>query len=148
MTTTKIALTIAGSDSAGGAGIQADLRTFAFHRVHGASVITCVTAQNTVGVKKVEAISLATIAQQIEAVTEDLQVDAVKTGMLLDRAIIEVVSSYNFKNLVLDPVMVSRSGAQLIDDLADFTALNAIRFDDDYRISTALPGYSIDMNSA
>ena len=118
MTTTKIALTIAGSDSAGGAGIQADLRTFAFHRVPGASVITCVSAQNTVGVKKVEAISLATIAQQIEAVTEDLQVDAVKTGMLLDRAIIEVVSSYNFKNLVLDPVMVSRSGAQLIDDSA------------------------------
>ncbi len=112
---TKIALTIAGSDSGGGAGIQADLRTFAFHRVHGASAITCVTAQNTVGVKKVEAISLATITAQIEAVTEDLQVDAVKTGMLLNREILEAIAVYEFKNLVVDPVMVSRTGVQLID---------------------------------
>ena len=115
---TKIALTIAGSDSGGGAGIQADLRTFAFHQVHGASVITCVTAQNTIGVKKVEAISLETIKAQIEAVTEDLQVDAVKTGMLLNRVIIEMVALYDWKNLVLDPVMVSRTGVQLIDDSA------------------------------
>ena len=66
------ALTIAGSDSSGGAGVQADLRTFAFHCVHGASVLTCVTAQNTVGVTKVESISIATIIGQIEAVMEDL----------------------------------------------------------------------------
>ena len=115
---TKIALTIAGSDSGGGAGIQADLRTFAFHRTHGASVITCITAQNTMEVKKIEAISLATITAQIEAIIEDLPLDAVKTGMLLNREIIEIVARYQLKNLVLDPVMVSRTGVQLIDDVA------------------------------
>ncbi len=115
---TKVALTIAGSDSGGGAGIQADLRTFAFHRVHGASAITCITAQNTMGVKKVEAISLAAITAQIEAVMEDLPVDAVKTGMLLEREIVETVAQYKLNNLVLDPVMVSRTGVQLIDDRA------------------------------
>jgi hydroxymethylpyrimidine/phosphomethylpyrimidine kinase len=115
---TKIALTIAGSDSSGGAGIQADLRTFAFHGVHGASAIVCVTAQNTVGVVKVEAIDLATIIAQIEAVKSDLQVDAVKTGMLLERKIIEAIASYNFDNLVVDPVMVSRTGVRSIDALA------------------------------
>jgi hydroxymethylpyrimidine/phosphomethylpyrimidine kinase len=115
---TQIALTIAGSDSGGGAGIQADLRTFAFHGVHGASVITCVTAQNTVGVTKVEAISLATISAQIEAVKSDLQVNAVKTGMLLQPEVIEAIASCDFNNLVVDPVMVSRAGVRLIDDAA------------------------------
>ncbi len=115
---TQIALTIAGSDSSGGAGIQADLRTFAFHSVHGASVITCITAQNTVGVTKVEAISLAAIIAQIEAVKSDLQMGAVKTGMLLQKEIIEAIAAYDFKNLVVDPVMVSRTGVRLIDKAA------------------------------
>ena len=116
------ALTIAGSDSGGGAGVQADLRTFAFHCVHGASVLTCVTAQNTLGVTKVEPLTRPMIVGQIEAVMADLAVKAVKTGMLLNSEIIEAVAEQlkqrNVKQLVVDPVMVSRTGARLIDDLA------------------------------
>src|SRR6476661_8491985 len=99
-----VALTVAGSDSGGGAGIQADLRTFAFHCVHGTSALTCVTAQNTLGVMRVDALS----------------VDAVKTGMLLNREIMAAVAlqveALGIGNLVVDPVMVSRSGDRLIDD--------------------------------
>jgi hydroxymethylpyrimidine/phosphomethylpyrimidine kinase len=117
---TEIALTIAGSDSGGGAGIQADLRTFAFHCVHGASVLTCVTAQNTLGVRRVEAMSIPMVVAQIEAVASDLKVNAVKTGMLLNQEIIaavaEQVDKWNLHPLVVDPVMVSRTGAQLLDD--------------------------------
>jgi len=119
---TQVALTIAGSDSGGGAGIQADLKTFAMHCVHGASAITCVTAQNTLGVNRVEAMSAATVTAQVEAVTADLTVQAVKTGMLLNPEIIvavaQLVDKYSFKQLVVDPVMVSRTGVQLIDDRA------------------------------
>ncbi len=115
-----MALTVAGSDSGGGAGIQADLRTFAFHCVHGTSALTCVTAQNTLGVTRVDALSAEAVAAQIEAVVEDIGVDAVKTGMLLNREIMAVVASQvealNIRNLVVDPVMVSRSGDRLIDD--------------------------------
>ena len=118
---TKIALTIAGSDSGGGAGIQADLKTFAMHCVHGASVVCCVTAQNTTGVRSVGEISLSLVKSQIEAIAEDFNVDAVKTGMLLNSAIIQTVAQQikqqNWQ-LVVDPVMVSRTGAQLIDDQA------------------------------
>lgn len=117
---TKIALTIAGSDSGGGAGIQADLRTFAMHCVHGTSVLTCVTAQNTLGVTRVEAVSPEMVVAQIAAIVEDLTVAAVKTGMLLNQQIIEQVAAQitavNLPQLVVDPVMVSRSGARLIDD--------------------------------
>ncbi len=124
------ALTIAGSDSGGGAGVQADLRTFAFHRVHGASVLTCVTAQNTLGVTRVESISIPMIVSQIETVMEDLMVKAVKTGMLLNAEIIEVVSqqllSRKIEQLVVDPVMVSRTGAQLIDDRAIASLQNCL----------------------
>jgi hydroxymethylpyrimidine/phosphomethylpyrimidine kinase len=116
------ALTIAGSDSGGGAGIQADLRTFAFHCVHGTSAITCVTAQNTIGVTRVDAMSPETVLAQIDAITSDISIDAAKTGMLLNREIIEAVTErlekLNLKQLVVDPVMVSRTGAQLIDDRA------------------------------
>lgn len=119
---TKIALTIAGSDSSGGAGIQADLKTFALHCVHGASVITCITAQNTLNVDRVEAVSLPLVIAQIDSVARDLQVDAVKTGMLFNceiiEAIAEQIAKHNFRSLVVDPVMVSRSGVQLIDDSA------------------------------
>jgi hydroxymethylpyrimidine/phosphomethylpyrimidine kinase len=119
---TKIALTIAGSDSGGGAGIQADLRTFAFHRVHGASAITCVTAQNTVGVTDVIAISPEMVRAQLAAIFDDLSPHAIKTGMLLNREIIEAVATFlterSMTQLVVDPVMVSRAGVQLIDDRA------------------------------
>ncbi len=116
------AMTIAGSDSGGGAGIQADLRTFAFHCVHGACAITCVTAQNTVGVTRVDALPLESISAQIEAVVTDIPVLAVKTGMLLNSEIMRLtakkLTALGFSNLVVDPVMVSRTGAQLIDDSA------------------------------
>lgn len=86
---TKIALTVAGSDSGGGAGIQADLKTFAMHCVHGTSAIACVTAQNTVGVSQVAGMDPALVQAQIAAVADDLPVDAVKTGMLLNSEIID-----------------------------------------------------------
>ena len=115
-----VALTIAGSDSGGGAGIQADLRTFAFHRVHGTSALTCVTAQNTLGVTRVDALLAVAVTAQIEAVVSDIGVQAVKTGMLLNQEIITAVAeqAQRLPNLVVDPVMVSRTGAQLIDDTA------------------------------
>ncbi|MEM6253814.1 MAG: bifunctional hydroxymethylpyrimidine kinase/phosphomethylpyrimidine kinase [Cyanobacteria bacterium P01_D01_bin.156] len=118
--TPLVALTIAGSDSGGGAGIQADLRTFAFHRVHGTSALTCITAQNTQGVSRVDALKPEAVVAQIQAVVDDIGVQALKTGMLLNQPIIEAVASC-LKDLsdvscVIDPVMVSRTGAQLIDD--------------------------------
>lgn len=117
-----VALTIAGSDSGGGAGIQADLRTFAFHCVHGTSALTCVTAQNTLGVTRVDPLSPAAVIAQMQAVVTDIGVNAIKTGMLLNREIIEAVASelesWGAQNLVVDPVMVSRTGARLIDDQA------------------------------
>jgi hydroxymethylpyrimidine/phosphomethylpyrimidine kinase len=115
-----VALSIAGSDSGGGAGIQADLKTFAFHCVHGTSALTCVTSQNTQGVTRVDALPVAAVVAQIEAVVSDIGVQATKTGMLLNQEIINAVASQvktlGLDNLVVDPVMVSRTGAQLIDD--------------------------------
>jgi hydroxymethylpyrimidine/phosphomethylpyrimidine kinase len=134
MTTNKtfvpVALTIAGSDSGGGAGIQTDLRTFAFHCVHGTSAITCITAQNTVGVSRVDAIASDAVVAQIQAVLEDIGVQAAKTGMLLNQEIIlavaQQIAAYKINNLVVDPVMVSRTGAQLIDDNAVQTLRNTL----------------------
>ena len=118
----KVALTIAGSDSGGGAGIQADLRTFAFHCVHGTSAVTCVTAQNTLGVTRIDALPVESVIAQIQAVVEDISVQAAKTGMLLNQEIITAVAqqieSLKIDKLVVDPVMVSRTGAQLIDNNA------------------------------
>ena len=118
--TIPVALTIAGSDSGGGAGIQADLRTFSFHQVHGTSALTCVTAQNTTGVTRVDALPPEAVVAQIEAVTSDIGVQAAKTGMLLNQSIIEAVASHlgaqPIERLVVDPVMVSRTGAKLIDE--------------------------------
>jgi hydroxymethylpyrimidine/phosphomethylpyrimidine kinase len=115
-----IAMTIAGSDSGGGAGIQADLRTFAFHCVHGTSVLTCITAQNTQGVTRVDAMPTEAVSAQFEAVMIDMRVGAIKTGMLLNQEIIKTVAkklvAFGFGNVVVDPVMVSRTGAQLLDD--------------------------------
>lgn len=117
-----VALTIAGSDSGGGAGIQADLRTFAFHCVHGTSALTCITAQNTLGVTRVDALPAAAVIAQIQAVVQDISVQAVKTGMLLNQEIIiavaQQIEDLRITNLVVDPVMVSRTNAQLIDDAA------------------------------
>lgn len=114
------ALTIAGSDSCGGAGIQADLKTFSALGVYGASVITAITAQNTVGVKSVQAVTPEVLRDQLDAVFEDLEIDAVKTGMLHNpeaiRTVVEAVDRYHPRWLVVDPVMVSTSGYQLLTD--------------------------------
>ncbi|MEO0868057.1 MAG: bifunctional hydroxymethylpyrimidine kinase/phosphomethylpyrimidine kinase [Cyanobacteria bacterium J06642_11] len=116
----SVALTIAGSDSGGGAGIQADLRTFAFHRVHGTSALTCITAQNTQGVSRVDALTPEAVVAQIRAVVDDIGIHALKTGMLLNQPIIEAVADclqdLSDVGRVIDPVMVSRTGDQLIDD--------------------------------
>ena len=112
------ALTIAGSDSGGGAGIQADLKTFAAFGVYGTSVITAVTAQNTLGVTAIQEIDLAVIAGQIDAVMSDIGADAVKTGMLSNAEIIVTVAAgitrHGIRNLVVDPVMVAASGDRLL----------------------------------
>ncbi|HXH05802.1 MAG TPA: bifunctional hydroxymethylpyrimidine kinase/phosphomethylpyrimidine kinase, partial [Vicinamibacterales bacterium] len=115
----KVALTIAGSDSGGGAGIQADLRTFAAHRVFGTSAVTAVTAQNTLGVTAVHVVPADIVTAQIEAVAADFPLDAVKTGMLATAAIVEAVAaaiqSLQLPCVVVDPVMVAASGARLLE---------------------------------
>jgi hydroxymethylpyrimidine/phosphomethylpyrimidine kinase len=115
-----IALSIAGSDSGGGAGIQADLKAFARCGVHGMTAITAITAQNTVGVSAVEAVSPATIVAQVRAVAEDIGIDAVKIGMLGSaetvEAVVEALALVGGAPVVLDPVMVAESGAVLLDD--------------------------------
>lgn len=112
------ALTIAGSDSGGGAGIQADLKTFAALGVYGASVITAITAQNTRGVTGVQEIEPSLVAAQIDAVMEDIGADGVKTGMLSSAPIIETVAArvrhHRIEMLVVDPVMVAKSGDRLL----------------------------------
>ena len=116
-----VALTIAGSDSGGGAGIQADLKTFAALGVHGASAIACLTAQNPKRVLAVEPCSPKMLRQQIEAVFEELQPTAVKTGMLCLAGNVRVVAEFFKKrkcSLVVDPLMISTSGAKLIEPAA------------------------------
>ena len=111
-------LTIAGSDSSGGAGVQADLKTFAALRVYGTSAITALTAQNTTAITGVFEIPPEFVAAQIDAVVTDIRPDAVKTGMLASAAIIEIVvqklKEHELPHLVVDPVMVSKSGARLL----------------------------------
>lgn len=118
----KTALTIAGSDSSGGAGIQADLKTFLANGVYGMSVITSVTSQNTTGVYGICDIPKDAVASQLEAVFSDIFPDAVKIGMVSSPEIIEIIAKalrkYRPKNIVLDPVMVSTSGCALISDNA------------------------------
>jgi hydroxymethylpyrimidine/phosphomethylpyrimidine kinase len=117
---TAIALTIAGSDSSGGAGIQADLKTFAALGVYGASVITALTAQNTLGVEAVHVVPADFVRKQIEAVVRDLEVGAVKIGMLATSAVIGAVAeglkAFASVPVVLDPVMVAASGDALLDE--------------------------------
>ena len=111
-------LTIAGSDCSGGAGIQADLKTFAAHQVYGMSVLVALTAQNTVGVQAVHLPPVMFIQQQLASVFDDIQVDVVKIGMLANSEIIECVSAQlvaaSYGHLVLDPVMVAKSGDRLL----------------------------------
>jgi hydroxymethylpyrimidine/phosphomethylpyrimidine kinase len=118
--TPRTALSIAGSDSGGGAGLQADLRTFAAHRVHGTHALTAITAQNTTGVFDVVVLEPTSVVAQIEAVVSDFSVAAVKTGMLANAAIIDAVAelapSRLGANLVVDPVLVSSTGHRLMDD--------------------------------
>ena len=118
----RTALTIAGSDSGGGAGIQADLKTFAAHGVYGTTAITAITAQNTRGVSAWQAVPTALVVAQIEAVADDIGVDAVKTGMLANAEIVTAVASavrrLGLKRLVVDPVMVAKGGDRLLEEAA------------------------------
>jgi hydroxymethylpyrimidine/phosphomethylpyrimidine kinase len=115
---TPRALSIAGSDSGGGAGIQADLKTFAAHGVYGGTVLTAITAQNTLGVWAAQEVAPSLVAAQIDAVLEDIGADAIKTGMLASSEIIEAVVDrlrrYRHAPLVVDPVMVAKSGDRLL----------------------------------
>lgn len=120
-------LTIAGSDSGGGAGIQADLKTFQELDAYGMSVLTAITAQNTLGVHGVYPLDAEAVKAQLDAVLSDIGVDAVKTGMLFDAEIIYTVANtlqqFQVKNLVIDPVMVAKGGQALLKD----EAVNALR---------------------
>ncbi len=126
----KKLLTIAGSDSSGGAGIQADLKTFMAHKTYGMSVITSVTAQNTMGVTGIVDLSPEFVGKQIDAVFSDIYPDAVKIGMVSDENIIEIIAEklkeYNGKNIVLDPVMVSTSGSTLMKSTATETLIQEL----------------------
>ena len=123
----RTALTIAGSDSGGGAGIQADLKTFAAHGVYGTSAITAITAQNTLGVTAWEAVTASLVVAQIDAVVSDLGANAVKTGMLANADIVSAVAGairrLNLDDLVVDPVMIAKGG----DRLLERSAIDAMR---------------------
>jgi hydroxymethylpyrimidine/phosphomethylpyrimidine kinase len=125
-----IALTIAGSDSGGGAGIQADLKTFAAFGVYGTCAVTAVTAQNTKGVTAWSAVEADLVEAQIEAVAGDFPVGAVKTGMLGTAAVVEAVgatvAALELPNLVVDPVMVAKGGHRLLDDDAVRTLVSEL----------------------
>jgi len=123
-------LTIAGSDSGGGAGIQADLKTFSALGCYGMSVITAVTAQNTQSVLDIQKMEAHIVEKQIKAVLDDIGAEAVKIGMLFSTDIVQVVAkcleSYPLKNIVLDPVMVAKSGDKLLQDDAIFEMVNLL----------------------
>ena len=122
----KVALSIGGSDSGGGAGIQADLRTFMALKVHGCTAITCVTAQNSISVKSVDAIEINIINDQIDQLFCDFPINSLKTGMLLNENIIKVIAKrIQNQNIskIIDPVMVSRTGAKLLEE----NAINAYK---------------------
>ena len=119
------ALTVAGSDSGGGAGIQADLKTFAALRVFGTSAVTALTAQNSLGVDHVETVSPESVRRQMEAVLSDFSVAAAKTGMVAEARLIEVIAdvfeAFSVTSLVVDPVMIATSGDVLLDEGAEET---------------------------
>ena len=128
--TPRVALTIAGSDSSGGAGIQADLKTFAALGVFGTSAITALTAQNTIGVQGVQAVPTEFVIAQVDSVLDDLDVAAVKTGMLATaetvRAIAALAADGRFPRLVVDPVMVATSGDRLLEPQAEGLYVEAL----------------------
>ncbi len=130
MTKVPRVLTIAGSDSGGGAGIQADLKTFAARGVYGMSVITAVTAQNTMGVQAVFVLPPPLIGRQIDSVMTDIGADAIKIGMLANKEIIDVVAAklrkYKTRLVVLDPVMISKSGHALLKKDAERALLKKL----------------------
>jgi hydroxymethylpyrimidine/phosphomethylpyrimidine kinase len=125
----KKAITIAGSDSGGGAGIQADLKAFSANGVYGMTAITAITAQNTKGVTDIHPVPVENLEKQLRAVLDDIGTDAVKIGMLHSKKVIETVvkilKEYNLDNIVLDPVMVATSGDKLLQD----EAINALVHD-------------------
>ena len=127
---TPVALTIAGSDPSGGAGIQADLKTFHQFGVYGEAVITLLTVQNTKTVSRVECVESELVIQQIEAVLEDIPPHAAKLGALGDRSVVEAVASvaqdFNFP-LVVDPVMISKHGAPLMAEAAQKATIESHR---------------------
>ena len=116
----KVALTIAGSDCSGGAGIQADLKTMTLNGVYAMSAITALTAQNTRGVRAIQSVTPAFLTEQLDAIFEDIPPDAVKIGMVASSALIRVIANrlrhYNAQQIVVDPVMVATSGANLIQN--------------------------------
>jgi len=126
----KKALTIAGSDSGGGAGIQADLKTFTAFGVFGTSAITALTAQNTIGVQGIHEIDPEFVRKQIRSVLDDIGADAIKTGMLANPEIVKVVADiikeYNLNNIVVDPVMIAKSGDSLLSKDACKTVINEL----------------------
>ena len=126
----KTALTIAGSDSSGGAGIQADIKTMTMHGVYAMSAITALTAQNTTGVRAIQESTPEFLAQQIDAVFEDIRPDAVKIGMVASSELIRVIANrlryYHATNIVVDPVMVATSGSALMKNDALQTLTNEL----------------------
>ena len=126
----KTALTIAGSDSSGGAGIQADIKTMTMNGVYAMSAITALTAQNTTGVRAIQESTPEFLAQQIDAVFEDIRPDAVKIGMVASSELIRVIADrlrhYEAKNIVVDPVMVATSGSALMKTDAVQTLTNEL----------------------
>lgn len=126
----KKILTIAGSDCSGGAGIQADLKTFTAHKAYGMSVITSLTAQNTMGVTDVVDLSPEFVGKQLDAVFGDIYPDAIKIGMVSNESIIKVIvqklKQYKAKNIVIDPVMVATSGSVLMDSKANNTLIKEL----------------------
>lgn len=118
----RTVLSIAGSDCSGGAGIQADLKTFTVHKLYGMSVITALTAQNTTGVSGIYEVAPEFVSQQLDMVFSDIFPEAIKIGMVADTSVIEVIAAklveYRAKNIVLDPVMISTSGSKLLKEEA------------------------------
>lgn len=116
----KKVLTIAGSDCSGGAGIQADLKTMTAHKVYGMSVITALTAQNTMGVYDILEVTPEFVAKQLDSIFTDIRPDAIKIGMVSNSEIIQVIVDklveYNAHNIVVDPVMIATSGSRLLND--------------------------------
>ena len=124
----KTALTIAGSDSSGGAGIQADLKSFSANGVYGMSVVTAITAQNTKGVTAIQLVDLEVVKKQLEAIFEDIGTDSIKIGMLGSPELVDIVaeSLIDKKNIVLDPVLISKTGFRLVDDITKKAIINKL----------------------